>query len=139
MNHHAFKPILIDLLRQAQSEQNAFFQQLSPAELTIIGKPDYWSAKDHVSHLTYWRQRLVLKLEALLRQEPQPASEDFEQINPIVFEEHRYRLWPDILAESDRVYARLITLAEQLTDEDLTTFRRFDWMHDGMPLYTTFM
>ena len=37
------------------------------------------------------------------------------------------------------MYAELITLSEQLTEEDLITFNRFDWTHDGSPLYTAFM
>ncbi len=139
MTEQLFKPILSDLLRQAQISQNAFFQELSPDELNCIGEPDSWSAKDHVAHLTYWSQQLVLRLQALLRQEPQPKSGDFEQVNPIIFEKNRYRSWPDILSESDQVYAELIALTEQLTEEDLTAVNRFDWMHDGMPLYISFM
>ena len=139
MTAHPFKSFLLDLLHQAQISQNAFFQELSPAELDTIGTPSYWSAKDHVAHLAFWRQRLVLRLKALLRQEPQPKTEDFEKLNPIVFEENRYRSWPDILSESDQVYAELIKLTEQLSEEDLTAFNRFDWIPEGQPLYTSFM
>lgn len=140
MSKQAFKPILLDLLRQAQADQNAFFQGLPSAELAAIGEPDRWSAKDHVAHLSFWRQRLALKLQAQLRQEPQPEEiGHFEQINPVVFEENRYHSWPDILAESNQVYADLITLTEQFSEEDLTAFKRFDWVHEGMPLYLSFM
>src|SRR5712692_12116136 len=82
MTKHSFKPILLDLLRQAQISQNAFFQELTPAELATIGTPEYWSAKDHVAHMTFWRQRLVLRLQAIIRKVPQPKSENFEQLNP---------------------------------------------------------
>jgi len=139
MTQHAFKPRLLDLLRQAQINQNTFFQQLSPTELEIIGEPDYWSAKDHVAHLTFWRRRFVIKLQALLRQERPPESGDFEKINPLMFAENRYRTWPDILAESDRVYEELIALTEQMQEEDLTAFGRFDWIHEGLPLYLLYM
>lgn len=139
MPYHSFKHFLLDLLHQAQISQNDFFHELPSTELHRIGEPDSWSAKDHVAHLTFWRQRLVLKLQAHLHQELQPKSEDFEQVNPIVFTENRYRLWSDILAESDHVYANLIALTEQLTEEDLITFNRFDWMHNGEPLYTSLM
>ncbi|GCE15424.1 TPR end-of-group domain-containing protein [Tengunoibacter tsumagoiensis] len=136
MNQTSFKPLLLDLLRHAQANQNAFFQALPPAELTIIGEPDYWSAKDHVVHLSYWRQRLVLRVQAHLQQRPQPASEPFEIINPLIFEENRYRSWPEILVESDQVYADLIELTEQLTEEDLTASDR---LQKGMPFYLSFM
>ncbi|GLV58637.1 hypothetical protein KDH_54670 [Dictyobacter sp. S3.2.2.5] len=139
MTQHAFKPLLLDLLSQAQDRQNAFFQQLPSAELEIIGEPDYWSAKDHVAHLTFWRRRLVARVQAILHGETPPPSGDFERINTIVFTENRYRTWPDILAESDQVYAELITLTERLTEEDLTAFNRFDWIGQGLPLYLLYM
>ncbi len=139
MSQQPFKPVLLDLLRQAQISQNAFFQVLAPAELATNGTPELWSAKDHIAHMTFWRQRLVLKLLAIIRQEAQPESEDFEQLNPVIFEEQRYRPLSDILSESDDVYAELITISEQLTEEDLTEFNRFDWTLDGAPLYAAFM
>ena len=139
MTEHPFKPILLDLLRQAQSSQNAFFQEVPPAELAAIGTPEFWCAKDHVAHMTFWRQRLVSSLQAIIRQEAQPPFEDFEQLNPIVFEKRRYRLWPNILAESDQVYDDLLSITEQLTEEDLTAFNRFDWTLEGAPLYTAYM
>ena len=141
MTQHAFKPVLLDLLRQAQISQNTFMQELTPAERAAIGTLQFWTAKDHVAHMTFWRQRLVLNLQALLRKAPQPKSEDFEQLNPLIFEQQRYRPWSDIIVESDQVYAELIALADQLSEEDLTVFNRFcfDWIHEGEPLYTAFM
>jgi tetratricopeptide (TPR) repeat protein len=139
MTNHPFKPLLLDLLHQAQISQNTFFQQVPAAELATSGTPDSWSAKDHVAHLTFWRQRLVLRLQAILEKQPQPSIDDFEQLNPVIFEQHRYRSWPDLLSESDAVYTELIALSSQLTEEELTTFNRFDWTHEGAPLYSAFM
>lgn len=139
MSQHPFKPLLLDLLRQAQINQNAFFQQLPVAELMTGGSPGCWSAKDHVAHITFWRQHLVLRLQAIIRKESQPEAQNFEQLNPLIFEEQRYRPWSSILSESDQVYADLIALTAQLTEEDLTDWNRFDWIEDGMPLYTSFM
>jgi len=135
MTQHPFKSVLLDLLRQAQISQNAFFQHLPESELVTSGTPDFWSAKDHVAHMTFWRQRLALKLQAIIREEPQPEVQDFEQLNPLIFEEQCDRPWPAILTESDQAYADLIALTEQLTEEDLTASGRFDCM----PLYTSFM
>src|SRR4030088_2689390 len=119
MTHRAFKPLLLDLLRQAQVSQNAFFQQLPPAELATIGTPECWSAKDHVAHMTFWRQRLALRLQAIIRKEPQPERESFEELNPLIFEAYRYHLWLVLLSESDQAYAELIALVSHLTEEDL--------------------
>jgi tetratricopeptide (TPR) repeat protein len=139
MANEPFKPQILDLLRQAQSSQNAFFQLLPAAELAISGTPDYWSAKDHVAHMTFWRQRLALRLRAIIEKEPQPEVQDFEQMNPLIFEEQRYRFWSAILSESDQAYDDLIMLTAQLTEEELTAQGRYDWVGDGMPLYTSFM
>ena len=139
MTSEPFKPLLLDLLRQAQSSQNTFFQLLPADELAMSGTPDYWSAKDHVAHMTFWRQRLALRLQAIIEKEPQPEVQDFEQMNPLIFEEQRYRTWPAILSESDQAYDDLIMLTAQLTEEELTAWGRYDWVGDGMPLYTSFM
>jgi tetratricopeptide (TPR) repeat protein len=139
MTNASFQPLLVDLLHQAQRNQNTFFQQLPPADLVTIGTPDLWSAKDHVAHMTFWRERLTRSVEAIIEGQPQPPSQDFEQLNPLIFEEHRYRPWADLLAESDRVYADLIRLAQRLTEEDLTASNRFDWLPPDAPLYTSFM
>jgi hypothetical protein len=139
MTQHPFKPVLLDLLRQSQISQNAFFQGLAPAELATIGTLELWSAKDHIAHMTFWRKSLVLRLQAIIRHEAQPESENFEQLNPLIFEEQRYRPLSDILFESDHVYDELIKITEQLTEDDLTAFNRFDWTYEGAPLYTAFM
>lgn len=140
MTEHPFKPVLLDLLRQAQISQNAFFQELPPDELAAIGTPELWSAKDHVAHTTFWRQRLTIRLQAIVSQEAvQPSNDDYEKLNPIIFEEERYRPWADIHAESDQAYADLLAITEQLTEEDLTVPNRFDWTFQGEPLYTAYM
>ena len=139
MTDQPFKPLLLDLLRQAQTRQNAFFQQLPAAELAMSGTPDCWSAKDHLAHLTFWRQRLSLRLHAIIHNEPQPEATSFEQLNPLIFEEHRYRSWSASLAESDQAYTDLIAYTEQLDEDDLTAWGRFDWVGDGTPLYDAYM
>ena len=137
MTQHAFKPLLLNLLRHAQISQNAFFQQLPPEELTVIGTPEHWSAKDNVAHMTFWRRRLILRLQAIIRQEPPPEGRHSEELNPLVFEENRYRPWSMLLSESDEAYAELIELVPYLSEEDLTASSGL--LEDGMPLYTSFM
>jgi len=139
MTQHAFKPLLLDLLRYAQISHNAFFQQLPLADLLAIGTPDCLFAKANVAFMTLWHQRHTLRLQAIIRQEPQPEQENFEELNPLIFEEHRYRPWSTLLSESDQAYAELIGLVSHLTEEDLTALNRFDWIYGGMPLYTAFM
>jgi hypothetical protein len=139
MSQHPFKPILLDLLRYARLAQDAFVEALDPAERAAIGTPDHWSAKDHVAHMTFWRQQLIPTVRAVLRHETPTRVDDYERLNPVIFERERQRPWSEILAESDHAYDELIALADQLGDDDLTAFQRFNWIPDGWPLYTAFM
>jgi tetratricopeptide (TPR) repeat protein len=139
MTNAAFTPVLLDLLRQAHRTQNAFFQQLPAVELSATGTPELWSAKDHVAHLTFWRQRLTYRLQAIIHHEPQPHLPGYERLNPLIFQAHRTEPWPQILAASDQTYAELMACTALVGDDDLLAWGRFDWVGDGMPLYTTFM
>lgn len=139
MTNDAFTPLLLDLLRQAHRNQNAVFEHLPAAELSAIGTPELWSAKDHVAHLTFWRQRLTLRLQAIIHHEPQPEIESYEHLNPLIFQAHRAQSWPATLAESDQAYADLIACAALIGDDDLTVPGRFAWVGGDMPLYTAFM
>jgi tetratricopeptide (TPR) repeat protein len=140
MTAQPFKTIVLDLLQQGHLDEEAFLQELGETERTAIGTPERWSAKDHVAHRTFWHQDLVLKLAAILQhQELPPSEEDEEQLNSTVFEKHRLRPWSVLHAESERVYAELITLTEQLSEEDLTTSSRFTTISGERPLYTVFL
>ena len=56
----------------------------------------------------------------------------------MVFEEQKLHPWSALHAESERVYAELMTLAEHLSEEDLTDSHRFASITRGKPLYTAF-
>jgi len=140
MTTQPFKTILLGLLQQGHLDEEAFLQELNETERTAIGTWEHWSAKDHVAHMTFWHQDLVLKLTAILQhQEVPPSEESEEQLNSMVFEEQQQRPWSDIHAESERVYAELITLTEQLSEEDLAASNRFTSISGERPLYTAFL
>ncbi len=139
MTQAQFKPILLNLLHQVQFAQDDFLQELDSAERAAIGTPEHWSAKDHVAHMTFWRQQIVRKLTAILHHKTPPTFGDFEPINAQIFEEQRQRLWSDVLADAEQAFAALSARVQQFTEEDLVTFNRFDWIPDGEPLYTYIM
>ena len=140
MTAQPFKTIVLDLLQQGHLDEEACLQELGEAERTASGTWELWSAKDHVAHRTFWHQDLVLKLTAILgHQELPPSEEDEEQLNAMVFEEHKLRPWSALHAESEQVYADLITLIEHLSEEDLTASNRFTPISGERPLYTAFI
>src|SRR5712691_2761866 len=140
MTAQPLKTIVLDLLQQGHLDEAACLQELGETERTAIGTPSLWSAKDHVAHRTFWHQDLIGKVTAIRQhQEVPPSEESDDQINAMVFEEHKLRSWSALHAESERVYAQLITLAEHLSEEDLTDSHRFASITGGRPLYTAFL
>src|SRR5215469_3340507 len=136
MAEHAFKPVLIDLLGQAHREQEDFITGLDAAERAAVGTPSLWSAKDHVAHLTFWRQSLVQKLAAVLAHETPPSFEPFEAYNRRIFMERQDWSWPSVQEVSQQTYTDLVANIERLSEEDLVSSGRFDWIPGGDPLYT---
>src|SRR5713226_8992020 len=135
MTAQPLKTLVLNLLQQGHLDEAAFVQALGETERTAIGTPERWSAKDHVAHRTFWHQDLILKVTAILHhQEIPPSEESDDQINAMVFEEHKLHPWSALHAESERVYAELMTLAEQLSEEDLTDSNRFASITGGKPL-----
>lgn len=141
MTSQPFKTIVLDLLQQGHLDENAFVQGLSETERSAIGTPELWSAKDHMTHRTFWHQDLVSKLTAVLQHQGIPSSEESDEqlINEKNFEKNKLRPWSDVHAESERVYAELITLIEQLSEEDLTASGRFTAISGERSLYIVFL
>jgi uncharacterized damage-inducible protein DinB len=135
MAEHAFKPVLIDLLRQAQQDQEDFIAGLDAAERAAVGSPDHWTAKDHVAHMAFWRHCAVQKLAAALAHETPPSFEPFEAYNQQIFAERRGWSWPRAQDVSQQSYMDLVAYIERLSEEDLVSPGRFDWIPDGEPLY----
>ncbi|WP_165423396.1 ClbS/DfsB family four-helix bundle protein [Ktedonosporobacter rubrisoli] len=141
MTAEPIKTSILDLLQQSQRSSKAFMQALDERERTAVGKPDFWSAKDHLAHMTYCiRQNLILKVAAILQQqEVSRREESVDQMNARVFEEHRLRPWEEVHVAFERVYADLIQLAERLSEAELLDASRFSVITEGHPLYTAFL
>jgi len=136
MAEHAFKPVLIDLLREAQKDQDDFIAGIDAAERDATGTPNHWSVKDHVAHMAFWRERAVEYLAAALARETPPSYEPFEEYNQRVFKERRDWPWPHVQETSSRAYSDLLAQIERLTEDDLVAFGRFEWTPDNEPLYS---
>lgn len=141
MTTQPLKTIVLDLLQQSHRAYAAFVQALDETELTAIGTPERWSAKDHLAHMTYClHQNLIGKVTAILQQQEVPPREaSVDQMNARVFAEHQLRPWSEIHANFEHVYADLIQLVERLSEADLMDSTRFSAITWGGPLYTAFL
>ena len=119
MSFRLRKRVLLDLLDDTQVEQQRLISELNDTEREASGTSAHWSARDHIAHLTFWKQHLSRTLAALARSETPPSKGDTEALNAQVFEEQRERPWSDILLEAKQAHADLLANLEHLTEEDL--------------------
>lgn len=125
------------LTEKAHQQQLAQIAALSDAERAGAGTPERWSAKDHLAHTMYWKERTAERLAAAARGDsPTDTGDDFLQINEENFEHHQARPWADVLADDARIHAALLAGLDALSDDDLTDPARFPW-NDGQPLLTS--
>ena len=98
-----------------------------------------WTFKDLAAHLTGWRERSIVRLEAAARgeQEPPPPwpaelTED-DAINDWIQARSRDRSVSEVLADADASYLRLSQAVQALPDEALWDPAYFPWT-EGTPL-----
>ncbi|MGE5334443.1 MAG: TPR end-of-group domain-containing protein [Nitrososphaerota archaeon] len=112
------------LLRAGSAIQQAYVAGLTSGEREAKGTPEHWSAKDLVTHLTGWKSRRLLQLDAILRGERAPEF-DLDETNARAWEEEQRRSWDDILAEEARVAPELAARIERMPESDLTALGRY--------------
>ncbi len=115
---------LVALLRAGNAIQQAYVAGLSTAEREMTGTPEHWSAKDLVAHLTGWKARRLLQLDAVLRGAPAPEF-DLDETNARAWDEQRHRSWEDILAEEARIAPALVGRIEGMSASDLAAMDRY--------------
>jgi len=65
MSSRLLKLALLDLLSFTQTAQQTLIAELNDIEREVPGTSVRWSARDHVAHLTFWKQHLSRHLVAL--------------------------------------------------------------------------
>jgi len=122
----AIKAGLLDLIEAARANKRAFIDGLSAAERDEAAAPGpHWTARDYLTHVTFWEDQRAIRVEAQLRgEEPPPSEGEDDEVNARVQAEYYGRSWADLEAEIARVYDRLTALiqgadAAALTDPGL--------------------
>ena len=103
-------------------------QWLAPRELGA------WSARDVVSHLTHWLDRVVEEVDAVGREKPpkEPtiglSPTDIEAANARWTETHHDDTPQQTLGAFRRSFAQLVDMLRPLSWEDLATVGRYEWL-----------
>ena len=79
-----------------------------------------WNAKDHVAHLSAWREHASDALEAAGRGEEVPLITDLDGINARIYSEHRTLSAATVTRQAAASYARLRSTVQTAADSTLS-------------------
>lgn len=107
----------IAALRADQEFWRALAAVVGPARYAEPGPMGDWSFADMAGHLSGWRERMINRVRAVGRVEPEPAppwpadldaDDDIDKVNDWIREQHAGRDPEQLVAEYDASYDRLI-------------------------------
>ena len=125
----AIKPVLLDLIKRADSEVDRFYANLSDGDKEIKGKADNWSAKDIVGHIAAWNEVSVKRLDAALGiGDPPEDVEDFDPVNHEIFLQNAGLTWPEVLNKIHSSHSEMIERIERLSEKQLAEIGEYAWL-----------
>ncbi len=136
-----------DLLALIGQERVAWEALLGAVGEARLSQPDLaggWTFKDVAAHLTAWRQRAVVRLQAVQRGETPPpppwagVPADDDSVNDWIYQTNRDRPPAAVLRESRESLAQLEAAVAALPEADLFDPQRVPWM-DGTSLAESIM
>src|SRR5215213_5034849 len=104
------KSELLKWLQDEYRQWEALLDQIGEARMDQPGVNGDWSIKDIVAHLTNWQPRLIARLQAAQRSEPEPPPpwpahlQTDDDINAWIYEANRGRSVREVLDESRHVF-----------------------------------
>lgn len=127
-------------IEQERAWWSELLDEIGEERMELPGAAGDWTFKDVVAHLSAWRRRTIVVLEALRTGEEPPPNEwpsEFdtiededeatEKINRWFYERDRVRSLDDILAEARGQYVAIRDIFAALPDEDLDDPARNPW------------
>jgi hypothetical protein len=121
---------VLDLLRLAYSEEQAFISEIPDKERTVIGTYDQWSLKDVIGHIAAWKKRTAQELAAVTFGAPRPDGDNLDQINSWIFKKYRDLTWDEVLELSQIAYKALCDQVNSISEKNLTNTGAIKW-YDG--------
>lgn len=117
------KSDLLNWLQEEYQQWEALLEQIGPTRMDQPGVNGQWSIKDLVAHLTGWQPRLITRIQAAQRNEPEPPPpwpahvQTEDEINAWIYESNRGRSVHEVLDESHHVFQQLLAVIEGLPDD----------------------
>ena len=125
------KSELLNWLQEEYQQWEIFLDQIAPERMDQPGVNGDWSIKDIVAHLTGWQPRLITRLQAAQRGEPEPSPpwpahlQTEDEINAWIYESNHERPVREVLDESHHVFQQMFAAIEALPDAVLSDPARY--------------
>ena len=116
--------LLADIERSWQA-LDATLGRLSETQRTAVRDAQGWSVKDHVVHMAVWARSAISMLQGRPRhlavgiEESLFAAGSDDDLNAVIYEQHRNLTWDEALAQLHAAHQQLVALLQPLTDADL--------------------
>lgn len=132
---------LIEHLAAVRERWRRLVADVPPERMEQPGAMGDWTFKDVAAHLTGWRRRTVLRLQAATRGEPPPPNpwpadlgdQEDDTINAWMHEQTKDLPLQRVLADADGIYDEFTAAVRALPADLLADPERFDWM-EGVAL-----
>ena len=114
---------LLNWLQKQYEDWQALLDQIDPEHMDQPGLNGDWSMKDLVAHLTGWQPRLIGRIQAAQRGEPEPSSpwpahvQTEDEVNAWIYESNRDRTVREVLEESDRSFQQFLAVVKGLPED----------------------
>lgn len=124
------KRILLRLIARAYQEEKTLVTELTEDERSRVGTLEQWSAKDVIAHNAAWKGRFAANLLAVSRGQAPTRTEDYEQENVALFNEHQTKSWEEVEGLAEEAYLALVERVQELKEEKLGSNEVFPWQED---------
>ena len=130
------KTDVLDRIEEERMQWDSLLTEIGEERMEQPVLSDGWTVKDVIAHVSAWRQWSLERIDAVSKGEPLPSPawsatyEDEDEINVWIYESNRDRPLNDVLNESQNTFARLRTIVQRLSDDDLSDPARFAWMDE---------
>ena len=132
----ADKAALLAMIQTGYQQFEALLATLRAEQMTIRGVNGSWSVKDNLAHLAAWQKYQAARMEGVPGgTEPPPLAsglEDEDAINASLYQQHKDRPLPEVLAEIRTSYQRVLAATKALSWEALNA--PFPWNADRAPV-----
>jgi len=109
-----------NIVAEAHQVYNDFAAQLSDTQRTTDGQFEpysAWSARDVLSHVSFWNERTAERTDAIMRGVPGPVEETDDILNDRAYQERQHWTWDAVWTRLNDAVDRLGAIADTMPED----------------------